>query len=257
MPGRRCARPAAWPPSCCPRVPLVGWALGRERGRERACPTGLAWAAWLAATGIAVSGLGKATAGGYSNAFIPGIYFSSLLVGVAVARLAGGSEEDARAPRRATITWALMAATIVLAPRVLQHALQAVSPHWFIDPQTTGYGLTAMMPTAQARTREEALIARVRAVDGEVWLPSRPWYARLAGKRPLAGEMGAVDVTPTGVTIAGLDAALRTRRFAAVVVDDPYTPLIAPVFARSTATRFEGARVLVGRRHPTWWLTPR
>ncbi|HEX8952089.1 MAG TPA: hypothetical protein VF945_09615, partial [Polyangia bacterium] len=90
-----------------PGLPLVGWALWRRRSPD------LWWAAWLAAAGIVVSGLGKATAGGYSNAFIPGIYFSALFVGVAAAQLVGDGGEA----RRATIAWALVAATIALAPR--------------------------------------------------------------------------------------------------------------------------------------------
>ena len=190
-------------------IPLVGLALARRRSRA------LGWAALLAATGLLVSAIGKATFGGYINAFIPGIYFSSLLAGVAAAELG----ETAAA-------WALVAATIVLAPRVLPRALEAVAPRLYNEPQTSGYELGALMPSAESRAKEAALIARLRAVDGEVWLPTRPWYARLAGKRPLAGEMAAVDLGPTGVPIAGFDAALRTRRFAAVVLDDPYEPLL-------------------------------
>lgn len=113
------------------------------------------------------------------------------------------------------------------------------------------------MPSAATRARDEALVARLRAVDGEVWLPSRPWYARLAGKRPLAGEMGASDIAPTGVRVVGLDEALRTRRFAVVVVDDPHDAVLAPLFARSSATPVNGGRDVVGIRAPAWWLVPR
>lgn len=230
-----------------PSVPLVAWALWRRRSPA------LGWAAWLTATGIAVAAVGKGTAGGFTNAFIPAIYFSSLLIGVAGRQLVDG---DA-AGRRATIAWALLAATIAFAPRVVPRAVQAVAPSAYGDRQTTGYALAGLVPTREARARNEALIARLRAVDGDVWLPTRPWYARLAGKRPLAGEMGAVDVAPTGVPVTGLDEALRTRSFAAVVVDDPFDPLLRPLFARSTATRFDGARDVVGKRRPTWWLAPR
>lgn len=227
-----------------PALPLAAWALWRRRSPA------LAWTAWLAATGIAVSCVGKATAGGYTNAFIPGIYFSSLLAGLATAELV-------REPRRATIAWALLGATIALAPRVIPRALQAIAPSLYGDPQTTGYALAALVPAPDARARDEALLARVRAVDGEVWLPTRPWYARLAGKRPLAGEMAAVDLAPTGVPVPGLDEALRAHRFAAVVVDEPYEPVLEALFARSTVTRVDGARVILGPRRLTWWLTPR
>jgi hypothetical protein len=97
----------------------------------------------------------------------------------------------------------------------------------------------------------------VRAVDGEVWLPTRPWYARLAGKRPLAGEMGAFDVTPAHVTVAGFADALRTRRFAAAVVDEPWDPLLRPLFDRSTMARLDGAATIAGNRRIAYWLTPR
>ena len=227
-----------------PAVPLAAWALARRRSPA------LLWTAWLAATGIAVSCLGKATAGGYTNAFIPGIYFSSLLVGVAAGELLRDGE-------RATMAWALVAATIALAPRVIPRALQAVAPSLYADPQTTGYALGALVPTAEDRAREAALVARVRAVDGAVWLPTRPWYARLAGKTPLGGEMGAVDVTPTRVPIPGLDEALRSRRFAAVVVDEPYEPVLEPLFARSTVQAIDGARLVAAPRRLRWWLTPR
>jgi len=227
-----------------PAVPLVAFALWR-----RSAPS-LRWTAWLALVGIFVSAIGKATAGGYINAFIPGIYFSSLLVGVALARIVAGG--DARSSTRA---WALAAATVLLAPRVVPSLLERFVPA--DRPYATGYALSLLVPAADERARDEALLARLRAVDGDVWLPSRPWYARLAGKRPLAGEMAAADLAPTGVVIAGFDDALRARRFAAVVVDEDYDSLLAPLFERSTVTRFEGAATVVGHRAPTWWLTPR
>jgi hypothetical protein len=91
-----------------------------------------------------------------------------------------------------------------------------------------------------------------------VWLPSHPWYARLAGKAPLAGEMGADDLGLAGVDVRGFDDAVRARHFAAVVVDEPVNPRLAPLFARSTATRLLGPpRDDSNRRRPVWWLVPR
>ena len=229
-----------------PALPLVAWAGWRDRSPA------LRWSAWLALVGIAVSALGKGTAGGFSNAYIPGIYFSSLLIGMALARIVDG--DDAR---RVTVAWVLAAATLALAPRVVPALVQAIQPRRYGQPQPTGYALAALLPTPQGRAREEALLARLRVVDGEVWLPTRPWYARLAGKRPLAGEMGAVDLEPAGVAIAGFDEALRTRHFAAVVVDEPYQALLQPLFERSTVERLDGAPVVVGKCRPSWWLTPR
>ncbi len=226
-----------------PGVPLLMWALARVRDG------GWWWTLWLAATGIAVAAVGKGTAGAYLNALIPGIYFAALVAGVATARLGAGA--------RGGVAWALMAATVLCAPRVVPRLLQALAPRTYIDPQTPGYVLAPLLPSAEARALDEALVARVRAVDGAVWMPTRAWYARLAGKRPLAGEMGATDVAPTGVRVAGLDDALRARRFAAVVVDEPHDEVLEPVFKRSTVMHVDGARDLVGIRRPTWWLTPR
>ncbi len=230
-----------------PALPLCGWALWRRRSPA------LLWAAWLAATGVVVSAIAKVTAGGYINAFIPAIYFSSLLAGVAAARMIA----EAPAAREATWAWALMAATILLAPRVVPHAIKAVAPRLYDEPQTTGYALGALIPTAEARARETALVARLRAVDGDVWVPTRPWYAALAGKQPLAGEMAAVDLATTGVSIEGFDDALRSRRFAAVVLDTPYEHVLAPLIARSATMPIDGARTVVGNRRPSLWLTPR
>ncbi|MCA1665372.1 MAG: hypothetical protein LC659_14100, partial [Myxococcales bacterium] len=227
-----------------PALPLVACALWRDRAPQ------LRWSAWLALVAIFVSAVGKATAGGFINAFIPGIYFSSLLVGVALARTVARAE-----PRAATRAWALAAATVLLAPRVVPSLIERFVPA--DRPYASGYALSLLVPTAEARARDEALLARLRAVDGDVWLPSRPWYARLAGKRPLAGEMAAADLAPTAVAIVGFDEALRARPFVAVVVDDEHDARLAPLFERSTATRFDGAATVVGERAPTWWLTPR
>jgi hypothetical protein len=205
-----------------PAAPLVAWALWRQRSGA------LGWTAMLAVTGIVVAALGKGTVGGYSNAFIPAVYFSSLLIGVALATATATATH-------ATLAWALALATLLWAPRLRK-------------PPT---------PTADDRAREAALIAEVRAVDGEVWLPTRPWYARLAGKQPLAGEMAANDIGPSGVPIPGFDDALRARRFAAVVIDEPYDVLLQPLFARSTVRPIDGARTVAGVRRLSWWLVPR
>ena len=228
-----------------PAAPLVGWALVRDRSPS------LRWSAWLAAVAIAVSAIAKGTAGGFINALIPGVYFSSLLIGMALARAIAGGE-----PRRATYAWALAAATVLAAPRVVPALIERVIAA--DGPHATGYTISPLIPSADDRARNEALVARLRAVDGDVWLPTRPWYARLAGKRPLAGEMAASDLAPSGVAIAGFDEALRSRRFAAVVLADPYETLWAPLVERSTSSRVDAAHDVVGGTlAPGFWLLPR
>jgi hypothetical protein len=83
----------------------------------------------------------------------------------------------------------------------------------------------------------DRLIDRLRAIDGEIFIPSHPWYAHLAGKRPFVHRMGILDVTylpppnankpaldPRAHEVEGLAAALRGGLFAAVVLDDHYQP---------------------------------
>ena len=77
------------------------------------------------------------------------------------------------------------------------------------------------MPTTRDVAAGDKLIARIRALDGEVWMPSHPWYLVLAGKQPHVHRMGVKDVTTRqSRVIEGLDDALKTHRFGALVLDD-------------------------------------
>jgi hypothetical protein len=81
---------------------------------------------------------------------------------------------------------------------------------------------TAFMPTEADEAAGDRLIARLRAIDGKVWMPSHPWYVHLAGK-PLTfvHRMGVKDVTARQPRVVeGLDEAVRAHAFAAVVLDD-------------------------------------
>jgi hypothetical protein len=71
-----------------------------------------------------------------------------------------------------------------------------------------------------ARAGDE-LVERIKAVEGEVWVPSHPWYAHLAGKRMYVHRMGVKDVTARKPRpILGLEEALRTHRFDAIFLDN-------------------------------------
>ena len=231
-----------------PALPLTTWALVRARA-----DLDLRYAAWLAAVGVAVSSLAKGTWGAYTNALLPGVYFGALFIAVAASRLV-----DERHARQTTWAWALVAATILTAPGLIVRLIQLAHPSTYHVHQANGYEPATELPAAEDREATARLIARLRAVDGDVWLPSHAWYARLAGKRPLAGEMGADDLAFAGVDVRGFADAVRARRFAAVVVDEPLNPRLQPLFARSTATQLLGpARDDSNRRRPVWWLIPR
>jgi hypothetical protein len=67
----------------------------------------------------------------------------------------------------------------------------------------------------------DKLIRRIHDMPGEVWLPSHPWYAVLAGKQPHVHRMGIKDVTWRQTrTVAGLDKALTQHKFSAIVLDN-------------------------------------
>jgi hypothetical protein len=77
-------------------------------------------------------------------------------------------------------------------------------------------------------------VRRIRAIDGDVWIPSHPWYAVLAGKLPHVHRMGIKDVTTRqGRAVLGLDEVLRQHGFAALVLDNRDVQLEIPAVARS------------------------
>ena len=77
------------------------------------------------------------------------------------------------------------------------------------------------VPTAADVAAGDRLIARIHAIDGDVWMPSHPWYLHLAGKPPYVHRMGVKDVTTRQTrTVRGLDDAIKAHAFAALVLDD-------------------------------------
>ena len=81
------------------------------------------------------------------------------------------------------------------------------------------------VPTAADQAAGAALVARLAAIPGPVFIPCHPHLARLAGKTTYAQQMALVDVMrgqPRRVADAlGADVQrrLRAREFAAVVLD--------------------------------------
>src|SRR5262249_1756023 len=86
------------------------------------------------------------------------------------------------------------------------------------------------IPTAGDRAAGAKLVERIAAVPGDVFVPSHPWYAHLAGKPTHTHRMGILDVTyegggkkplpPRARTVDGLTDALKKGKFDAVVLDD-------------------------------------
>jgi hypothetical protein len=82
-----------------------------------------------------------------------------------------------------------------------------------------------LVPTGEDRAAGAALVARLAAIPGPVFIPCHPHLARLAGKETYAHQMAIVDVMrgqprrAAEALAADIRHRLRAREFAAVVVD--------------------------------------
>ena len=87
---------------------------------------------------------------------------------------------------------------------------------------TAGWSPSKFTPTPRDVEAGDRLIARLSTIDGEVWMPSHPWYLYMAGKQPRVHRMGIKDVTsrPPIRTVEGLEDALTKKGFAAIVLDN-------------------------------------
>jgi hypothetical protein len=130
-------------------------------------------------------------------------------------------------------------------------------------PNPPGYDPRPFLPTARDRAAGDALLARLRAVDGDVLIPFHPFYGHLAGKPSYLHRMGVLDIWRAGMGApAGLTAALDAKRFAAVVMDDKidgnwqmWPGLLANY---RVAEEIRGPRVVSGAEtEPRYWLVPK
>jgi hypothetical protein len=204
-----------------PAALLVPWALLR-----RSSP-GLRYASFIGLVGAAAACLGFATQWAFLNAFIPGVFFPSLAVGVAAGRLVVEQSsirfQKATTPRhRPTAVYLVLAASLALAPGALYSWIARVAPaSWGFDPSlAAGYDPRPFVPTRDDRARGAQVVERLRAVDGDILVPFHPFYAHLAGKPTHVHGMGVLDVSRAGLGLpGGFAEALRDRRFAAVAMD--------------------------------------
>jgi hypothetical protein len=227
-----------------PAIALVGWAMLATRRRSPA----LVYATFIALVALALSAAARATPYGYVNAYIPAVYFVSLAAGVAATRLLD---------RHEAATHALLAAAILLAPGVIPWLGDRLGGGH--EHVRLGYDVRRLLPAGADRARADALIARIRATDGDVLIPAHPYYAHLAGKRVFTSQMGLTDLTSTRLPVLGLDEALARGRFAAVILDEPFAA-DAPSLARLVRAyprceRIDGPCVISGDKCVTQWCT--
>jgi Glycosyltransferase family 87 len=231
----------------------VGLCWWRRRVVPRAARPLLLWSA-VYAVSVAAAAIGWGTEFAHFNAYMPAFLHGALAAGAAILAVhgcarawldasprSGGTIADAAA-RRAR--WLAEAAALVPAGIL---ALGCWNARW--SPRLYA-------PTPRDAATAAQLVARIRALPGEVWIPSHPWYLHLAGKPLLAHRMGIKDVTHRSRReVRGLDEALLRQRFSALVLGqrdlDIELPLLAHRYRRATPLpsgqrprMLSGARVL-------------
>ena len=90
------------------------------------------------------------------------------------------------------------------------------------------YNPIPLIPSEQDTAAGNQLIAEIRAIEGDVYVPSHTYYSTMAGKRPFAHAAAIRQITayfdetdPIRIRIIDeLNTALEERRFSAIIMDD-------------------------------------
>lgn len=126
------------------------------------------------------------------------------------------------------------------------------------------YDDAAQLPTPRDRAAFEDLVLRVRETPGDVWVFQHTRVPRAAGKPTFAHWMAVCDVLRDPEVAArirlyeALNAAVDARRFAAVICDDDYFPVLIRRQYTAEAPVFSAPDVLFPRtgmptRPRVWW----
>jgi hypothetical protein len=178
----------------------------RHRTLPRQTQPLLLWSATFAVS-IVVGALGFGTEFAHFNAYMPAFLHGAMAAGAAIpaiyacVRVMWGERE------RVEIV-ATTSAVLAALPLAVTCLTAAWSPARYI-------------PSAADEAAGDKLVAHMRAIDGDIWVPSHPWYPHLAGKPALhAHRMGIKDVTwRQNRTVVGLVDALKNHQFAALFLD--------------------------------------
>jgi hypothetical protein len=151
---------------------------------------------------------------GYANTFVPAAFFGGVLLALAAGRVAS------QGPRAAVLAPLLLALSVAGAPGGLVWLADRLWPGAGLA-LATGYDPRAFVPDATDRQRGDALVARLRATPGAVFVPFHPFYAWRAGKAPSLHAMNLADINaiPGLGTPRDVVEAIRARAFALVVLD--------------------------------------
>jgi hypothetical protein len=185
---------------------LVGVTWWKKRVLPPQVKPLLLWSSAFA-TSVIIGAIGWGTEFAHFNAYMPAFLHGALAAGCAVpaayacTRLLWGQRDRAE-----------LVAIGASVGAALPLAIVCITARW--EPQR-------FVPTSADVTAGDRLIERLRAIEGEVWMPSHPWYVYMAGKTPRVHRMGIKDVTTRQTrTVEGLEETLRAHGFAAIVLDN-------------------------------------
>lgn len=185
---------------------LVGYTARRTGGVPGPARPFVLWSCAFALSTV-VGAIGWGTEFAHFNAYIPAFLHGALAAGAAVPAVVACVRLLGR-ERRHTEAVATMCALAAALPLAITCLVERWQPARFI-------------PTAGDVAAGGRLIERLRKIEGDVWMPSHPWYLHLADKAPHVHRMGIKDVTTRQTrTIIGLDDKLRTHGFSAIVLDN-------------------------------------
>jgi hypothetical protein len=185
-------------------VVAISWY--RARGIPRLAQPFVLWTAAYAVSTI-TGAVGWGTEFAHFNAYMPALLHGGLAAGAAVPAVLSSVRTLAHGHRHASSI-----ATACAIAAALPLAVTCLASRW--QPER-------FIPTPADAAAGDRLIALLRSGEGDIWMPSHPWYLVLAGKTPHAHRMGIKDVTTRQRrTIEGLDDRLRNHGFAAIVLDN-------------------------------------
>jgi hypothetical protein len=185
---------------------LVAVTAWRRRQLPAAARPFLLWTSTYALS-IVAGAIGYGTEFAHFNAYMPALLHGALAAGAAVptALACGRALRDGHRPADRIALACGVAAALPLAVTCL---LARWQPRQYI-------------PTTADVVAGDRLIRRLAAIDGDVWVPSHPWYAHLADKPPHVHVMGIRDVTTRQTrTIDRLADVVRQQAYAAIVLDN-------------------------------------
>jgi len=157
----------------------------------------------VALGGVVAACVGYGTQWAFENAFIPGVFFPALALGVWTARLV------ARAPD------VRLVARVPVAAAALACVLLAAQCAWARLPDRR-----KLVPGDRDRAAAARFLADLGALGGEVFIPFHPFYAVLAGKRPALHRMGIFDTLGAGMPWPrGLAESIAQHHWSHVILD--------------------------------------